>query len=133
MNRPRTLLLGFAALLLTLGEAHAQYVYVTRPSVLVEQRATVAVLPENRLRAFVYCVIASPGKGEALAPSIVAMGDGRTAVAVQYPDRPPQVWGNTGEVWVFSDQIALISCTELVKEPKLGRAAKTARAPTVPQ
>ena len=118
MNRPPTLHLAFAALLLTLGEAHAQYAYVTHPNVLVEQRATVAVLPANPLRAFAYCVIASPGKGEPLAPSVVRMGDATRGVPVQYPDRPPKFWASTGEVWVYSDQVALISCTELVRRQK---------------
>jgi hypothetical protein len=66
MNRRRILLLALAAQLLTLGEAHAQYAYITRSKVLVEQHATVAVLSANPLRAFVYCVIASPDKGEPL-------------------------------------------------------------------
>jgi hypothetical protein len=39
------------------------------PNALVNQRATTAVLPANPLRAFVYCVIASPGKGQPLALS----------------------------------------------------------------
>jgi hypothetical protein len=116
MNRPPTLRLAFAALLLTLGEA--QYAYITHPNVLVEQRATVAVLLANPLRAFVYCVIASPGKGQPLAPSVVTMGDAITGVAVHYPDHRPQLWGNTGAVWVYSDQVALISCTELVRRQK---------------
>lgn len=115
------MLLAFAALFLMSAEAHAQYAYVTHPNVLVVQGATTAVLPANPLRLFVYCVIASPGKGEPLAPSVVTMGDATTGVAVHYPDRPPQLWGNTGEVWVFSDQIALISCTEFVKWQRLGR------------
>jgi hypothetical protein len=118
MNRPPTLRLAFAALLLTLGEARAQYAYITHPNVLVEQRATVAVLFANPLRAFVYCVIASPGKGQPLAPSVVTMGDAITGVAVHYPDHRPQLWGNTGAVWVYSDQVALISCTELVRRQK---------------
>jgi hypothetical protein len=133
MDRPRTLLLApLAALFLTLGKAHAQYAYVTSDAV-VEQRATTAVLPANPLRAFVYCVIASPGKGETLAPSVVKMGDATTGVPVQYPDRSPKLWASTGKVWIFSDQTALISCTELVRGQKRGRASKTAPAPTVPQ
>jgi hypothetical protein len=134
MNSPRTLLLAFAALFLTLGEAHAQYAYVTHPNLLVEQRATTAVLPANPLRVFVYCVIASPGKGESLAPSVVRMGNATRGVTVQYPDRPPKLWASTGEVWVFSDQTALISCTEFVTRQKLlGRAPEPAPTPTVPQ
>ena len=86
---------------------------------LVKQGATTAVLPANPLRAFVYCVIASPRKGEPLAPSVVTMGDATTGVAVYYPDHPPQLWASTGAVWVFSDQIALISCTELGIPPQL--------------
>lgn len=129
MDRPRALLLAFPALFLTLGEAHAQYAYITRSKVLVEQHATVAVLSANPLRAFVYCVIASPGKGEALAPSVVTMGDATTGVPVQYPDRPPKLWASTGEVWAFSDQTALISCTELVRKQNLGSASKTTPAP----
>jgi hypothetical protein len=128
------LLLAFPALFLTLGEAHAQYAYITRSKVLVEQHATVAVLSANlylqiRSAPFVYCVIASPGKGEALAPSVVTMGDATTGVPVQYPDRPPKLWASTGEVWVFSDQTALISCTELVRKQNLGSASKTTPAP----
>jgi hypothetical protein len=92
------LLVLLATPLLTLGNAHAQYVYVKHPEVLVEQRATTAVLPANPLRAFVYCVIASPGKGEPLAPSVVTMGDAKTGVAVHYLDHPPQLWANTGAV-----------------------------------
>jgi hypothetical protein len=103
------------ALLLALGRAHAQYADVVHPSVLVKERATVAVLPANPLRAFVYCIIASPKKGEPFAPSVVTMGNATSGVAVQYPDRTPQPWGNSGEVWVYSDQVALVSCTELVK------------------
>ena len=117
MSRPRVFLLALAVLCLMLGKAHAQYAYVTHPNALVNQRATTAVLPANPLRAFVYCVIASPGKGQPLALSVVTMGDATTDVLVQYPDRPPQLWGNTGTVWVFSDQTALISCTELVIPP----------------
>jgi hypothetical protein len=68
MGRLRILPVSLAVLFLTLGNAHAQYVYVKHPEVLVKQGATTAVLPANPLRAFVYCVIASPGKGEPLAP-----------------------------------------------------------------
>ena len=117
MSRPRVFLLALAVWCLMLGKARAQYAYVTHPNGLVESRATTAVLPANPLRAFVYCVIASPHKGEPLAPSVVTMGDAITGVAVQYPDRLPQLWGNTGMVWVFSDQTALISCTELAIPP----------------
>lgn len=115
MSRLRILLVSLAALSLTLGKAHAQYAYVKHPGVLVKRSTTTPVLLANPLRAFVYCVIASPGKSEPLAPSVATMGDARTGVAVQYPDSPPQLWGNTGAVWVFSDQIALISCTEFVR------------------
>ena len=132
MNRPRILLLALAAVFLTLGKARAQYAYVTSNAV-VEQRATTAVLPANPLRVFVYCIIASPGKGEPLAPSVVKMGDATTGVPVQYPDRPPKLWASTRKVWVFSDQTALISCTELVRRQKRDRASETAPAPTVPQ
>jgi hypothetical protein len=93
VNRRRILLLELAAVFLTLGKAHAQYAYVTHPNALVNQPATTAVLPANSLRAFVYCVIASPGKGQPLAPSVVTMGDATTGVLVQYPDRPPQLLG----------------------------------------
>ena len=109
---------SLAVLFLTLGNAHTQYVYVKHPEVLVKQGATTAVLPANPLRAFVYCVIASPGKGEPLAPSVVTMGDAITGVAVHYLDHPLQLWANTGVVWVFSNQIALISCTELAIPPR---------------
>ena len=109
---------SLAVLFLILGNAHTQYVYVKHPEVLVKQGATTAVLPANPLRAFVYCVIASPGKGEPLAPSVVTMGDAITGVAVHYLDHPLQLWANTGVVWVFSDQIALISCTELAIPPQ---------------
>ena len=136
MNRPRLLLVALAVQLLTLGKAHAQYAYVTHPNMLVKQGATTAVLPENPFRAFVYCVIASPGKGQSLAPSVVTMGDATRGVAVQYPDRPPQLWGSTGEIWILSDQVALISCTELAIPPyrtrqrrKLGRTSETAPLP----
>jgi len=99
------------------------------PGALVQLWATTAVLPANPLRAFVYCVIASPGKGEPLAPSVVTMGDATTGVPVQYPDRPPQVGGNAGAVWVFSDQTALISCTELAippyRKPQHGDTSQT--------
>ena len=113
MSRPRIFLLALAALCLMTGKTHAQYAYVTHPDVLVKQGTTTPVLPANPLRAFVYCVIASPGKGEPLAPSVATMGNAIAGVPVRYPDRPPQLWGNTGAVWVFSDQHALISCTEL--------------------
>ena len=111
----RILLLTLALQLLTLGTAHSQYAYVRHPAVLVQQGATVAVLPANPLRAFVYCVITSPSKGEAFAPSIVILGNATAGVPISYPDRAPQLWGNSGDVWVFSDQIALISCTEFVR------------------
>jgi hypothetical protein len=112
------LLVSLATLLLTLGNAHALYVYVKHPEVFVKQGATTAVLPANPLRAYVYCIIVSPGKGDPLAPSVVTMGDATTGVAVHYPDHPPQLWANTGAVWVFSDQVALISCTELAIPPQ---------------
>jgi hypothetical protein len=118
MGRLRILPVSLAVLFLTLGKAHTQYVYVKHPEVLIKQGATTAVLPANPLRAFVYCVIASPGKGEPLAPSVVTMGDAITGVAVRYLDHPLQLWANTGVVWVFSDQIALISCTELAIPPQ---------------
>src|SRR3981189_82218 len=84
-----------------------------------------ALLPANPFRAFVYCVIASPGKGEPLPPSVVRMGDATAAVPVQYPDRPPKLWASTSKVWVFSDQTALIPCTELVRRQKRDRASET--------
>jgi hypothetical protein len=117
MRRPRVFFLALPVFWLMLGKARAQYAYVKHPGALVESGTTTAVLPANPLRAFVYCVIASPHKGEPLAPSVVTMGDATTGVAVHYPDRPPQVWGSTGMVWVFSDQTALISCTELAIPP----------------
>ncbi len=45
----------------------------------------------NPLRAFVYCMVASPGKGEPLTPSTVTMGCNRRDL--QQSDCPPQVWG----------------------------------------
>ena len=93
MRRPRVFFLARAVFCLMLGKARVQYAYVKHPGALVESRATTAVLPANPLRAFVYCVIASPGKGEPLAPSVVTMGDATTGVAVHYPDRPPQLLG----------------------------------------
>ena len=117
----RILLLTLAVQLLTLGTAHSQYTYIRHPAVLVQQGATVAVLPANPLRAFVYCVIASPGKGEAFAPFIVTVGNATTNVPIFYPDRAPQLWGNSGDVRVFSDQVALISCTEFVRRASKGR------------
>jgi hypothetical protein len=123
----RILLLALAVQLLSLGKAHAQYAYVTHPNVLVDQGATVAVLPANPLRAFVYCIIASPRKGDALAPSAVTMGSPAAGGPVYFPDRPPKPWANSGEVWVFSDQVALISCTELVNRRK---ASRTSAAPS---
>jgi len=116
MNGLRILLLALAVQLLSLGKAHAQYAYVKHPNVLVDQGATIAVLPANPLRAYVYCVIASPGKGETLAPSVVTMGNGTLAVPVYFSDRRPQLWASSDEVWVYSDQTALISCTELVEK-----------------
>ena len=92
-------------------------------NLLVEKGATVAVLPANPLRAYVYCTIASPGKSDALAPSVVTMGNSTIAVPVHFPDRRPQLWANSGEVWVYSDQIALISCTELVHKRKAAPAS----------
>ena len=117
MSRLRILPVSLAALFLTLGKAQAQYAYVTHPAALVKKGATTAVLPANPFRAFVYCVIASPRRGVALAPSVVTMGNAIVGVSVQYPDRPPQLWGSTGEIWVFSDQVALISCTEFAIPP----------------
>ena len=115
MNGLRILFLGVVVQLLSQGNAYAQYAYVTHPNVLVEKGATVAVLPANPLREFVYCTIASPAKGETLAPSVVTMGDSVSGVPVYFPDRPPRPWANSDEVWVHSDQVALISCTELEK------------------
>ena len=60
MSRPRVFFLARAVFCLMLGKARAQYAYVKHPGALVESRATTAVLPANPLRAFVYCVIASP-------------------------------------------------------------------------
>jgi hypothetical protein len=125
MNELRILVLAVAVQLLSQGKAQAQYTYVTHPNVLVDQGATVAVLPANALRAFVYCIIASPRKGEALAPSVVTMGNAATGVPVYFPDHPPKPWANSGEVWVSSDQVALISCTELVDRRKAGRTSAT--------
>jgi hypothetical protein len=122
MNISRSLLLTSAAIFLTFGNAHAQYAYVTHPDVVVESQTTVAVLPANPFRVFVYCTIASPKKGDPFAPSVVTMGNATSAVAIQYPDRRPQPWGNAGKVWVFSDQAALVSCTELVR--RTGRGSK---------
>lgn len=116
------LFFAVAMQLLAQGKTYPQYAYVTHPDVLVEQGATVAVLPANPLRVFVYCMIASPGKGETLAPSIVTMGNAVTGVPVYFRDRTPKPWANSGEVWVFSDQVALISCTELVERRKVIRA-----------
>jgi hypothetical protein len=120
MNGLRILFLALGVQLLSLGKAHAQYAYVTHPNILVDQGATVAVLPANPLRAFVYCVIVNPRKGETLAPSVVAMGNGTIAVSVYFSDRRPQLWASSDEVWVFSDQAALISCTELVEKRRAG-------------
>src|SRR5215813_7380335 len=92
----RILVLALAVQLVSLGRAHAQYSYVKHSNVLVEQGATVAVLPANPLRAFVYCTIASPSKGETLAPSVVTMGNGTIAVPIYFPDRRPQLWANSG-------------------------------------
>jgi hypothetical protein len=114
----RILLISLTTLLFTLGEADAQYVYIKHPEVLVRQGATTAVLPANPLRAFVYCVIAGPSKGEPLAPNVVTMGDATTGLAVHYPDHSPQLWASTGAVWILSDQTALISCTELGIPPQ---------------
>ena len=127
MNGLRILSLALAVQLVSLAKAHAQYAYVTHPNVLVDQGATVAVLPANALRAFVYCIIASPRKGEALAPSVVTMGNATSGVLVYFPDRPAKPWANSGEVWVSSDQVALISCTELVDRRK---ASRTSAAPS---
>lgn len=116
MSRLRVSLLAFSALFFLTSEgAYPQYAYVTHLGTVVEPGAPTAVLPANPLRAFVYCLIASPGKGEPLAPSFVTLGNTTTRVRVQYPDQPPQPWGSTGEIWATSDQIALLSCTELVQ------------------
>jgi hypothetical protein len=128
MNGLRILFLAVAVQLLSQGKAHAQYAYVTHPNVLVDQGATVAVLPANPLRAFVYCMIASPWRGETLAPSVVTMGNATTGLPVYFPDRPAKPWANSGEVWVFSDQAALVSCTELVDKRK---ASRTSAAPSL--
>ena len=63
---------------------------------------------------------------------VVIMGDATIGVPIQHSDRPPPLWGNTGKVWIFSDQIALISCTELVRRRKLGRTSGTAPSPDMP-
>jgi hypothetical protein len=94
----RILLLALAVQLLSLGKAHAQYAYVTHPNVLVDQGATVAVLPANPLRAFVYCIIASPRKGDALAPSAVLWA----ALQLEYPYTFPTVPQNLGRTQVRS-------------------------------
>ena len=127
MNELRILFFAVTVQLLLQGKAHAQYAYVTHPNVLVDQGATVAVLPANPLRAFVYCIIASPRKGDTLAPSVVTMGNAATGVPVYFPDHPAKPWANSGEVWVSSDQVALISCTELVDRRK---ASRTSAAPS---
>ena len=127
MNGLRILSLALAVQLVSLAKAHAQYAYVTHPDALVDQGVTVAVLPANPLRAFVYCTIASPRKGDALAPSVVTMGNATSGVLVYFPDRPAKPWANSGEVWVSSDQVALISCTELVDRRK---ASRTSAAPS---
>ena len=127
MNGLRILSLALAVQLVSLAKAHAQYAYVTHPDALVDQGVTVAVLPANPLRAFVYCTIASPRKGDALAPSVVTMGNATSGVLVYFPDRPAKPWANSGEVWVSSDQFALISCTELVDRRK---ASRTSAAPS---
>ena len=126
INGLRILSLALAVQLVSLAEAHAQYAYVTHPNLLVDQGATVAVLPPNPLRTFV-CTIASPRKGDTLAPSVVTMGNATTGVPVYFPDRPAKPWANSGEVWVSSDQAALISCTELVDRRK---ASRTSAAPS---
>jgi hypothetical protein len=127
INGLRILSLALAVQLVSLAKAHAQYAYVTHPDALVDQGVTVAVLPANPLRAFVYCTIASPRKGDALAPSVVTMGNATSGVLVYFPDRPAKPWANSGEVWVSSDQVALISCTELVDRRK---ASRTSAAPS---
>ena len=127
INGLRILSLALAVQLVSLAKAHAQYAYVTHPDALVDQGVTVAVLPANPLRAFVYCTIASPRKGDALAPSVVTMGNATSGVLVYFPDRPAKPWANSGEVWVSSDQVALISCTELVDRRK---ASRTSVAPS---
>ena len=123
INGLRILSLALAVQLVSLAKAHAQYAYVTHPDALVDQGVTVAVLPANPLRAFVYCTIASPRKGDALAPSVVTMGNATSGVLVYFPDRPAKPWANSGEVWVSSDQVALISCTELVDRRKASRTS----------
>jgi hypothetical protein len=114
MNPSSVLMLALAGQLLMPGVAQSQYTYVTHPSVLVRQGVMTEMLPSNPLRVFVYCVIASPKRGEPFAPSYAWIGNVVTGVRVEYPDRAPQVWGSTSEIWVFSDQVALISCTEFL-------------------
>jgi hypothetical protein len=104
VSRPLVLLLIATALSLLVGKAEAQYAYFRHPDALAEGGETVPVLAANPNRAFVYCVIASPGKGEPLAQSVVKMGNAMSAVPVQYPGQPSRLWANTGAVWVFSDQ-----------------------------
>ena len=112
------LMLALAAQLLIPAVEQSQYTYVKHPSVLVQRGVMTEMMPSNPLRVFAYCMIASPKRGEPFAPSHAWMGNGRIGVRVEYPDRAPQIWGNTGEIWVAADQIALISCTELVRSAK---------------
>ena len=107
MNGLRILFFVLAVQLLSLGKAHAQYAYVTHPDALVDQGVTVAVLPANPLRAFVYCTIASPRKGDMLAPSVVTMGNATTGVPVYFPDRPAKPWANSvGGLGLFRSSCA---------------------------
>ena len=120
------LLLAIVVQLLGQDNAHAQYSYVKHPKVLVEQGATVAVLPAKPLRAYVYCIIASPAKGETLAPSVVTMGDSASGVPMYFPDHRPQLWANSDEVWVYSDQVARSLAPSLSISERLGRTSSVA-------
>jgi hypothetical protein len=96
--------------------AFARYSYVKHGSVLARAGKWTAILPANPRRAYAFCVISHPRRDEPFAPSYVTMGNTTAAVPVGYPDREPWLWANTGRAWVVSDQDALISCTELVRQ-----------------
>ena len=121
MRRPRVFFLALAVWCLMLGKARAQYAYVTHPNALVESRATTAVLPANPLRAFVYCVIASPGKGEPLARFLVVTNRAKSPQqAWPYTTQiaHPQLWGKYRHgLGLLGSETALVSCTELAIPP----------------
>ena len=50
---------------------------------------------------------------------------------VYFSDRRPQLGASSDEVWVYSDQTALISCTELVEKRRAGPSQDKPNTPSI--